>query len=80
MERSEWDDPVDGDVAPVYPAAPIPLHERTWRHPSELGATSAFVPLEVYEVGQGAAGEDPFGAEDGVEVDPVDQAADASVS
>ena len=27
-----WD-----DDAPIYPPAPIPAHERTWRHPSEIG-------------------------------------------
>ncbi len=36
MERSEWpDDDALGDGA--YPPAPLPAHERTWRHPSELG-------------------------------------------
>jgi len=30
------DDPWDDD-APTYPAAPLPVHERTWRHPSEMG-------------------------------------------
>ena len=44
MERSgpddAWDEPWDGnddDVAPVYPPAPLPAHERVWRHPSEVG-------------------------------------------
>ncbi len=31
MERSEWDDDDQ------YPAAPLPAHERRWRHPSEVG-------------------------------------------
>lgn len=31
MERSEWDDD-------EYPSAPVPRHERQWRHPSEMGA------------------------------------------
>lgn len=31
MERSEWDDD-------EYPGAPVPRHERQWRHPSEMGA------------------------------------------
>ena len=36
MERSEWpDDDALGEGA--YPPAPLPAHERTWRHPSELG-------------------------------------------
>lgn len=36
MERSEGpDDDALGDGA--YPPAPVPPHERTWRHPSEMG-------------------------------------------
>lgn len=31
MERSEWEDDDQ------YPAAPLPAHERRWRHPSEVG-------------------------------------------
>jgi S1-C subfamily serine protease len=36
VERSEWpdDDAPDGGA---YPPAPLPAHERTWRHPSEIG-------------------------------------------
>jgi S1-C subfamily serine protease len=36
VERSEWpdDDAPDGSA---YPPAPLPAHERAWRHPSELG-------------------------------------------
>ena len=44
VERSgpddAWDEPWDGnddDVAHVYPPAPLPAHERVWRHPSEVG-------------------------------------------
>ena len=49
VERSEpddgaWDEPLDRDSwtwgtpgEPEYPAAPLPAHERRWRHPSELG-------------------------------------------
>ena len=45
MERSEWpEDDAHGDDAPgvdatgaEYPPAPLPPHERTWRHPSEIG-------------------------------------------
>ena len=33
MERGEWDE------EPEYPRAPLPAHERQWRHPSEQGAT-----------------------------------------
>lgn len=32
MERSDWDDD------DLEPAAPLPAHERMWRHPSEIGA------------------------------------------
>jgi membrane-associated protease RseP (regulator of RpoE activity) len=39
VECGDWDDP-DVDAAPLYPVAPIPFHERTWRHPSELAATT----------------------------------------
>jgi S1-C subfamily serine protease len=35
VERSEPDD--DGVGEGAYPPAPLPAHERTWRHPSELG-------------------------------------------
>ena len=39
MERSEGsdDDAVD---AGAYPPAPLPPHERTWRHPSDLGTAT----------------------------------------
>lgn len=44
VERSgaddAWDEPWDGnddDVVPAYPPAPLPAHERVWRHPSEVG-------------------------------------------
>lgn len=38
MEWSDWDDADDGgdDATEPYPRAPVPPHERTWRHPSEL--------------------------------------------
>lgn len=32
MNSEDWD-----DDEPDYPRAPLPPHERTWRHPSELG-------------------------------------------
>ena len=39
MERSDWSD--DDALEPgAYPPAPLPPHERAWRHPSELGTTS----------------------------------------
>lgn len=31
MERGEWEN------EPDYPRAPLPAHERVWRHPSEIG-------------------------------------------
>ena len=34
VERGEWDE------EPEYPRAPLPAHERQWRHPSEQGATA----------------------------------------
>ena len=44
MERSEWPDDDAPDDAPddsaesrPYPPAPLPAHERQWRHPSEVG-------------------------------------------
>ena len=44
MERSEWPDDDAPDGAPddatnrrAYPPAPLPAHERQWRHPSEVG-------------------------------------------
>ncbi len=40
MERSEWpeDDAHGADASgSEYPPAPLPPHERTWRHPSEIG-------------------------------------------
>lgn len=50
MEWNEWndgdaDDPEathNRDFEP-WPPAPLPPHERTWRHPSELGATTVHV-------------------------------------
>jgi hypothetical protein len=47
VERNQWN---DGDAddpdethnlnRPQLPPAPLPAHERTWRHPSEMGATT----------------------------------------
>lgn len=33
----------DDDASSIYPAAPIPPHERQWRHPSELGPSGPHV-------------------------------------
>lgn len=46
-----------------YPAAPLPPHERTWRHPSEVGLTQRVVaenPYSVAEVGRGVVGVSVF--------------------
>lgn len=60
MERSGPDDarddaPDDGwdDDAPIYPAAPIPAHERTWRHPSEIGQTAWATSEPPVTIGRG---------------------------
>ncbi|MCB0981372.1 MAG: PDZ domain-containing protein [Ilumatobacteraceae bacterium] len=34
MDRSEWDD----EDGAAYPPAPLPAHEREWRHPSEVAS------------------------------------------
>lgn len=38
--RDEWGEPRDDESASEYPTAPIPPHERAWRHPSELAANT----------------------------------------
>lgn len=47
MERGEWDNDAD------YPRAPLPQHERTWRHPSELGAEQWVQSEPPLAVGRG---------------------------
>lgn len=47
MERGEWDNEAD------YPRAPLPAHERTWRHPSEHGATTWVESEPPLVVGRG---------------------------
>lgn len=47
MERGEWDDDAE------YPNAPLPAHERTWRHPSEHGATQWVQSEPPLVVGRG---------------------------
>lgn len=39
VERPEWEESGEADAALGFAPLP-PLHERTWRHPSELGASS----------------------------------------
>jgi S1-C subfamily serine protease len=49
VERSEWPDD-DAVEAEVYPLAPLPPHERAWRHPSEVGTamwTNTEPPLTI---------------------------------
>jgi hypothetical protein len=60
VERSGPDDarddaPDDGwdDDAHIYPAAPIPAHERTWRHPSEIGQTAWTATEPPVTIGRG---------------------------
>ncbi len=60
MERSGPDDarddaPDDGwdDDAPIYPAAPVPAHERAWRHPSEIGQTAWATSEPPVTIGRG---------------------------
>jgi PDZ domain len=36
-----WNDHNDDEETTSYPLAPLPPHERVWRHPSELGPTVA---------------------------------------
>jgi S1-C subfamily serine protease len=38
--RDDWGDHRDEDIDGEYPAAPKPPHERVWRHPSELAAST----------------------------------------
>lgn len=47
VERGEWDDDLG------YPHAPMPAHERSWRHPSEIGATKWAVTEPPLVVGRG---------------------------
>lgn len=47
MERGEWEND------PEYPSAPLPAHERTWRHPSEQGASQWIQSEPPIVVGRG---------------------------
>ncbi|MFM2072862.1 MAG: hypothetical protein RLZZ623_3126 [Actinomycetota bacterium] len=54
MERSESGDAWDeGDEPDAYPLAPAPAHERTWRHPSELGQTTWAATEPPVAIGRG---------------------------
>jgi membrane-associated protease RseP (regulator of RpoE activity) len=54
VERSEpadaWDEGGEGDD---YPSAPIPAHERTWRHPSEIGQAAWVAAEPPVAIGRG---------------------------
>ncbi|MEK7422485.1 MAG: PDZ domain-containing protein [Actinomycetota bacterium] len=54
MERSEptdaWDDGGDGER---YPSAPMPAHERMWRHPSEIGQAAWVATEPPVAIGRG---------------------------
>ncbi len=47
MERGEWENDPD------YPPAPLPAHERVWRHPSEQGASQWVLSEPPLVVGRG---------------------------
>ncbi len=47
-----WGDAWD-DAAPTYPPAPIPAHERTWRHPSEIGQAAWATSEPPVTIGRG---------------------------
>jgi len=43
----------EGNDEPEYPKAPLPAHERAWRHPSEVGATQWALSEPPLVVGRG---------------------------
>jgi S1-C subfamily serine protease len=47
VERGEWESESD------YPRAPLPAHERTWRHPSEVGRENWVQTEPTLVVGRG---------------------------
>jgi S1-C subfamily serine protease len=56
VERSEWpDDDAAGDASndASYPPAPLPEHERTWRHPSEIGNAAWLQTEPPITIGRG---------------------------
>ncbi|MFN8021844.1 MAG: PDZ domain-containing protein [Acidimicrobiales bacterium] len=59
MERSGPDDArddaweFDDESDPIYPAAPVPPHERTWRHPSEMGQAAWVRSEPPVHIGRG---------------------------
>ncbi len=53
MERSGPDDAWDDSGDPLYPAAPVPAHERMWRHPSEVGKAAWDLSEPPIAIGRG---------------------------
>lgn len=53
MERSGPDDAWDDSGDPLYPPAPVPAHERTWRHPSEVGKAAWELSEPPVAIGRG---------------------------
>ena len=51
--RDDWGDHRDDDLDAEYPAAPTPPHERLWRHPSELAASTVTEMPTTTAVGRG---------------------------
>jgi serine protease Do len=52
-EREEWGEHREDDPGMDYPLAPTPPHERVWRHPSELAATTVREMPTATAVGRG---------------------------
>jgi S1-C subfamily serine protease len=50
QDQPGWDDGADGDA---YPPAPVPAHERPWRHPSEVGAAAWTMSEPPLALGRG---------------------------
>lgn len=53
--RDEWGQPRDEEPGGEYPIAPIPPHERQWRHPSELAASTRYDLPPTGPLGRGLA-------------------------
>ncbi len=54
VEPGDWDDDADAsDASDRFASAPLPPHERTWRHPSELGAAQWAASEPPLVIGRG---------------------------
>jgi hypothetical protein len=53
VERSDPEFERDDESDDIYPPAPLPPHERVWRHPSELGEASWVLSEPPMAVGRG---------------------------